>query len=77
MSTKQNILFWVFAVLAFTVGFSIMPGLNILVWHLLNPHTFFEKFVLLGLYAVVFVPECVVAFIVWALLAKLACVISD
>jgi hypothetical protein len=74
---KKDIVVGFFVLVAFLVALTIIPGLDILAWHLLRPTGFWERLVLLVVEAITLWPRVILAVLLWAGFIKLAEVISD
>jgi len=68
--------FGIGVLLATVVALSIIPGLDILAWHLLKPEGYWQGIILIALEILTAIPRTFFAFLVWAGIAKAAAEIA-
>ena len=71
------VLFGVWLLGAALVALSIIPGLDFLAWHLLQPTGFWQRIILLGLEAITGFPRFLLASFLFLTIAGLAAEVSD
>ena len=71
------VLFSLVLVFATAVALSIIPGLDILAWHLLHPVTFWQRFGLVAVEALTAWPRFVFGMFVWGALTAIGAKISE
>jgi hypothetical protein len=68
--------FGIFLVIATILALGIIPGLDILAWHLLKPEGYWQGLVLIAVETVTAWPRIACAFLLWAVISAFGAEVS-
>lgn len=76
---KKSNNMWVFATslgIALLISLAIIPGLDILAWHVLKPEGFWQEIIVAGVELVTLVPRIFAAIMLFIVIAKIGAEIA-
>ena len=68
----KNFFFWFGCAVAILLALIVVPGLDILAWHLLKPSGFVQRAIVLAIEWISLWPRVILGFLIWVGVSKLS-----